>query len=334
VRALSWVLRIALALLFLGSGGMKLAAAPEAVEAFAKLGWGQGFRVFVGVAEVLGAIGLVLTPLAPLAAVALAALMVGAVASHLLVLGPSPLPALVVLALCLVVAWLERSGFAALRVLLTNKGPMDGWIARVYDRGIQAAFRDLLPTLVGDLLTDIAGARRVLDAGCGPGQFTIMIAERLPEAEVHGIDLAPAMIELARAHARESTAASRLTFQIADVARLPYPDGHFDVVLSSGSMKHWPDAVAGLRELHRVLRPGGRAYVAEMNRTAPAEGVAAQAARARSLVMRRLYPRALAHALAPDEGRAAIAASPFGPPVAQRLLLDGCIWLFEARKAC
>jgi trans-aconitate methyltransferase len=88
---------------------------------------------------------------------------------------------------------------------------MDGWIARAYDRGVQAAFRDVFPALVEDLLTEMKDVRRGLDVGCGPGQFTILFAERLPNAEVWGIDLAPTMIDLARQHASESSAAARIS---------------------------------------------------------------------------------------------------------------------------
>jgi ubiquinone/menaquinone biosynthesis C-methylase UbiE len=219
-----------------------------------------------------------------------------------------------------------------LRLLRTGKGPMDGWVARGYDRGVQAAFREIVPALVEDLLRDFAGARRVLDAGCGPGQFTILIAERLPQAEVWGIDLAPTMIELARGHAEASPAAARLHFELADVANLPFPDGHFDRVASSGSIKHWPDPVAGLRELHRVLAPGGRAFIGEMNRLAPPGAVASQRTRIRHWFFRLIYPRVFTKALAPEEARAVFAASPFGAPERERLLLDGVFWLFEARK--
>lgn len=219
-----------------------------------------------------------------------------------------------------------------LRLLRTGKGPMDGWIARGYDRGVQAAFREVFPALVGDLLEELRSARRILDAGCGPGQFSILVAESLPEAEVWGIDLAPTMIELAKQHAGESPARERLHFEVADVARLPFPDARFEAVLSSGSIKHWPDPVAGLRELHRVLVPGGRAFVGEMNRLAPARAVAAQRQRLRHWLFRLIYPRVFTKALSPDEARAVFGDSPFGPPASERMLLDGCFWLFEARK--
>ncbi len=218
-------------------------------------------------------------------------------------------------------------------LLRTGKGPMDGWVARAYDRGVQAAFREIFPRLVADLLDDVRGVKRALDAGCGPGQFTILAAEAAPETEVWGIDLAPTMIELARGHARLSPAAARLHFEVADIAALPFPDAHFDAVLSSGSIKHWPDPVAGLREIHRVLVPGGRAFIGEMNRLAPPAAVEANRKRLRHWMFRWIYPRVFTHALSPDEARAVFARSPFGAPANERLLLGGVFWLFEARKA-
>jgi ubiquinone/menaquinone biosynthesis C-methylase UbiE len=209
---------------------------------------------------------------------------------------------------------------------------MDGWIARAYDRGVQAAFRDVFPALVEDLLTEMKDVRRGLDVGCGPGQFTILFAERLPNAEVWGIDLAPTMIDLARQHASESSAAARLHFEVADVARLPFPSDHFDSVVSSGSIKHWPDQAAALREIHRVLTPGGRAFIGEMNRLAPPAAIETQRTRLRHWLFRLIYPRVFTKAMSPDEARNVFAASPFGPPSKQRMLLDGVFWLFEARK--
>ena len=299
-RIATWVARGLLAALYLMTASMKLTAHPDAVATFERLGLGQGFRIFVGICELAGALGLLVTPVVALAALALAALMVGAVLSHLLVLGPSPIPALVALALCLFVAWSERQTLRIYSLLHSGKGAMDGWVARAYDRGVQAAFRDLFPVLTHEILPELAGARRILDVGCGPGQLTIFLAEALPAAEVQGIDLAPTMIELARVHGTASAASARLRFEVADVARLPFPNGAFDAVLSSGSIKHWPDPVAGLREIHRVLAPTGRAFIAEMNRLAPPEAIATQRRRMRHWFFRWIYPRVFDKALSPE----------------------------------
>jgi ubiquinone/menaquinone biosynthesis C-methylase UbiE len=220
-----------------------------------------------------------------------------------------------------------------LTLLRTGKGPMDGWIARAYDQGVQAAFRDILPTLAEDIFTGMEGVRRGLDVGCGPGQFTILLAERSPRAEIWGIDLAPTMIDLARRHAAESAAADRLHFRVADVARLPFPDDHFDAVVSSGSIKHWPDQVSAVREIHRVLVPGGHAFIGEMNRLASPRAIAAQRVRLKHWLFRLIYPRVFTKAMSPDEARAVFGASPFGPPEEERLLLDGVFWVFRVRKA-
>jgi ubiquinone/menaquinone biosynthesis C-methylase UbiE len=219
-----------------------------------------------------------------------------------------------------------------LELLRTGKGPMDGWVARAYDHGVQAAFRDVFPPLVEDLLPSMQGVRRGLDVGCGPGQFTILLAERVPQVEMWGIDLAPTMIELARGHAARSSAAARLHFEVADVARLPFPDDHFDAVMSSGSIKHWPDQRKALGEIHRVLAPGGVAFIGEMNRLAPPAAIAAQRGRLRHWLFRLIYPRVFTKALSPEEARTLFAASPFGAPAEERMLLDGVFWLFVARK--
>lgn len=78
-----------------------------------------------------------------------------------------------------------------------------------------------------------------------------------------GLDLDSAMIERASANAeRSSTVDGRQPrFVVGDVATMPFDDASFDLVVSTFSMHHWSDATAGLREIHRVLRPGGRALI-------------------------------------------------------------------------
>ena len=98
---------------------------------------------------------------------------------------------------------------------------------------------------------------RVLEVGCGPGRLSIRLARR-HGLEVTGLDLDAAMIERARANAGEEPGPS---FLVGDVASLPFPDGSFDLVVSTLSMHHWADQAAGLAEIGRVLRPGARALV-------------------------------------------------------------------------
>jgi len=103
---------------------------------------------------------------------------------------------------------------------------------------------------------------RVLEVGCGPGHLSILLARR-SGLDVTGVDLDPAMIERARANASGSVKdhGGDPSFLVGDVASLAFPDGTFDVVVSTLSMHHWADPTAGLSEIARVLRPDGRALV-------------------------------------------------------------------------
>ena len=103
-----WVLQIGAAAMFLMAGYSKLASDPMMVKAFETVGLGQWFRYLTGALEVIGAI-LLLTPwFSGLGALLLAVVMVGAVASHLFVLGGSPMMAIVLLLVTAIIAWGRR----------------------------------------------------------------------------------------------------------------------------------------------------------------------------------------------------------------------------------
>ncbi|MGW5847637.1 class I SAM-dependent methyltransferase [Streptomyces sp. NPDC055254] len=96
---------------------------------------------------------------------------------------------------------------------------------------------------------------RVLDAGCGTGRaLTPLRAAVGPSGTVLGMDLTPQMLDAARRAGRAAEGALLL----ADVARLPLRDGALDAVFAAGLIAHLPDPAANLRELARVVRPGGR----------------------------------------------------------------------------
>jgi SAM-dependent methyltransferase len=137
----------------------------------------------------------------------------------------------------------------------------------VGDAAVYDAFshRLLLGSFFDRVADDVAAAAlhggRVLEVGCGPGRLSAALAAR--GLEVNGLDLDPAMIDRARSNARAADLPADLvpTYTVGDVASLPFPDATFDVVVSTLSMHHWDDREAGLAEIGRVLRPGGRALV-------------------------------------------------------------------------
>ena len=108
-----WVAQIALAGLFLNAGGSKLAGAPEMVALFEAIGVGQWFRYVTGLIEVGSAIALFVPSLALFGAVALVATMLGAIATHVFVLGVSPAVPAVLLLAALGVVWARRDQLVA-----------------------------------------------------------------------------------------------------------------------------------------------------------------------------------------------------------------------------
>jgi SAM-dependent methyltransferase len=98
----------------------------------------------------------------------------------------------------------------------------------------------------------------VLDVACGPGLLVCAFARVVREAT--GIDLTPAMLERARAHAAEQHL-TNVTWRLGDVLPLPYPDGRFSIVTARFAFHHFVDPRGVLREMARVCAPGGRVAV-------------------------------------------------------------------------
>jgi hypothetical protein len=109
-----WAVRGLLALAFVAAGGAKLYGVPMLVEEFQHIGLGQWFRYVTGGLEIMGAILLLLPRKAVLGALLLICIMIGAVITHVFVIGGSPVPAIVLLALNAVVAYAERGQIALL----------------------------------------------------------------------------------------------------------------------------------------------------------------------------------------------------------------------------
>jgi ubiquinone/menaquinone biosynthesis C-methylase UbiE len=133
------------------------------------------------------------------------------------------------------------------------EGYEGGWLGRLHQQ-------------IADRTADLAvravpAPRRILDVGCGTGYLLRRLADRCPDAaELIGVDPARAMIAAARAAA----AGDRLQWLEGTAEELPFPEGSFDLVVSTTSFDHWADQQAGLRECARVLTPGGRLVLTDL----------------------------------------------------------------------
>src|ERR1700694_946976 len=97
----------------------------------------------------------------------------------------------------------------------------------------------------------------VLDIGCGSGRLLRKVHDYWPEAHLSGVDPAQAMLEVARQLTPEAR------FSIGSAEALLLEDASADLALSTISFHHWQDQATGLREVARVLRPGGSFLLAD-----------------------------------------------------------------------
>ncbi len=139
------------------------------------------------------------------------------------------------------------------------------WEAETYDAKWSISFDERCIDYARDRFVAVAGDQgwpygRALEIGAGTGFFSLNLRQAGVLDEVHVSDLSPGMVRAAEANAR------RLGFEIegrvGDAEDLPYGDGEFDVVVGHAVIHHIPDVERALREVLRVLRPGGRFVIA------------------------------------------------------------------------
>ena len=109
---------------------------------------------------------------------------------------------------------------------------------------------------------DIQPTDRVLDIGCGGGMAVKLIAQMAVEGFVAGVDYSEEMVQQARKRNMAAVQAGRVEIKHGNVAVLPYDDESFDKVIAVETFYFWPDPVANLQEVRRVLKPGGRVALA------------------------------------------------------------------------
>ena len=104
----------------------------------------------------------------------------------------------------------------------------------------------------------VAPTDNILDVGCGSGWLARLLSEQVPEGRVVGMDVSDEMIRLAR---RGSAQHDNILYVVGEAAEIPWEPNFFQHAISVESAYYWPDPAAGVREIHRVLSPGGAAWI-------------------------------------------------------------------------
>jgi ubiquinone/menaquinone biosynthesis C-methylase UbiE len=123
---------------------------------------------------------------------------------------------------------------------------------------------------VADLLVAHGPCRggEILDVGTGPGRIALALCQADPAARVVAVDMAEAMLALARRHVAGARLHERIACVRGDAKALPWADGRFEAVISNTIIHHIPEPSAALAEMARLVAPGGTLFVRDLARPA------------------------------------------------------------------
>ena len=131
-----------------------------------------------------------------------------------------------------------------------------GWLGRIILWNMNA--RHSKVTDWGLSKISIAKPETILDVGCGGGKTVSKLAALVTQGRVYGLDYSKASVAVATKTNREWIRTGRVEIREGTVSQMPFPDNMFDLVTAVETHFWWPDLTADMREVLRVLRPGGR----------------------------------------------------------------------------
>ena len=141
-----------------------------------------------------------------------------------------------------------------------------GWLGRLIIRMMNHSHAQLISW--GLTHINVKSIDAVLDVGCGGGRTVYSIARLANLGTVHGVDYSSASVAASRALNQVGIEAGKVVIQNAAVSQLPFPNEVFDLVTAVETHYYWPDLPNDMREIRRVLKPGGTLLIlAEAYRT-------------------------------------------------------------------
>lgn len=169
---------------------------------------------------------------------------------------------------------------------------------------------------VDALATFDESTQSILDVGTGTARIPIEMANRSPRLRIVAVDLSAEMLKLANVNIANAGKSHQVEVQLVDAKRMPFPDGHFDAVVSNSIVHHIPDPATFFHEVRRLVKPHGPIFVRDLVRPPDRETldrlVALYAAHD-TPHQRQLFADSLHAALTLDDVQTMVAAIGFDP---------------------
>jgi ubiquinone/menaquinone biosynthesis C-methylase UbiE len=165
--------------------------------------------------------------------------------------------------------------FTPLELVEANFRKPTGWFGQVLGHLMAVQHKSLTRWAIE--LMNVHAGDWVLDVGCGGGMAVKLLADRAKYGFVAGVDYSPAMVQQATRRNHDRVQRGKVAIEFGNAMALPYRDCSFDKACGIETLYFWPDPVAGLRELRRVLKAGGEVAIAvEMSKESTAQKSALQ----------------------------------------------------------
>jgi ubiquinone/menaquinone biosynthesis C-methylase UbiE len=148
---------------------------------------------------------------------------------------------------------------------LGMEGAVAKWYAGLTKKSLER-FKELARRTAGQ----IAPGSKVLEVAPGPGYYAIELA-KLGDYQITGLDISKTFVDIATATA--ANAGVRVDFRRGNASNMPFADETFDFLVCCAAFKNFTEPKLALEEMHRVLRPGGRAFIIDLRRDASRESI-------------------------------------------------------------